>query len=138
MRQRHALSRLTSMNLLNEMFHIWYVGPFGTINGLRLGRTKEIQVRPHRSFFKGALDRNQCCMRTMRSFAGRTLDKPQGRAIQVSIDTDGELFTNHGAQSRAEKPFVVNVALQILGTMILMTIPLVGPNLPPRRALTQQ
>lgn len=40
----HELSRLNSLNLLNEIFHIWYLGPFGTINGLRLGRTLELQV----------------------------------------------------------------------------------------------
>lgn len=44
-RLEHELSRLNSLNLLNEVFHIWYLGPFGTINGLRLGRTMEIQVQ---------------------------------------------------------------------------------------------
>jgi beclin 1 len=48
----HELSRLNSLNLLNEVFHIWYLGPFGTINGLRLGRTMEIQVKCFGCFTK--------------------------------------------------------------------------------------
>ncbi|KAJ9459711.1 Beclin-1-like protein B [Diplonema papillatum] len=32
------LGRLANTNLLNEAFHIWYEGHFGTINKLRLGR----------------------------------------------------------------------------------------------------
>lgn len=30
---------LRKANVFNDAFHIWHDGPFGTINGLRLGRT---------------------------------------------------------------------------------------------------
>ena len=75
-RLEHELSRLSSLNLLNEVFHIWYLGPFGTINGLRLGRTMEIQVQLFEYFTKGALGGNKCCMWTMRSFTGCTFNEP--------------------------------------------------------------
>lgn len=32
------LERLKRTNIHNDAFHIWHDGPFGTINGLRLGR----------------------------------------------------------------------------------------------------
>eukprot|EP00033_Pygsuia_biforma_P002530 GCRY01002801.1.p1 GENE.GCRY01002801.1~~GCRY01002801.1.p1 ORF type:complete len:385 (-),score=113.53 GCRY01002801.1:28-1182(-) len=38
------LERLRATNVLNEVFNIAYDGPFGTINGLRLGRTSSIPV----------------------------------------------------------------------------------------------
>lgn len=34
-----TLRMLRASNVLNDAFHIWHDGPFGTINGLRLGRT---------------------------------------------------------------------------------------------------
>ena len=33
------LTRLKETNLLNSIFHIWFSGPFGCINGFRLGRS---------------------------------------------------------------------------------------------------
>lgn len=30
--------RIKSVNVLNDCFHVWYSGPFATINGFRLGR----------------------------------------------------------------------------------------------------
>ena len=38
------LTRLTSINIFNDMFFIWHDGPFGTISGLRLGRLSEVPV----------------------------------------------------------------------------------------------
>lgn len=35
---REQLDRLKKTNVLNDAFHIWHDGHFGTINGLRLGR----------------------------------------------------------------------------------------------------
>jgi beclin 1 len=32
------------MNVANDAFHIWHSGPFGTINGFRLGRLSVEQV----------------------------------------------------------------------------------------------
>jgi len=44
---KYSLRRLESIrqqHVLNECFHIWYEGPFGTINGLRLGRLPSVPV----------------------------------------------------------------------------------------------
>ena len=38
------LERLKRTNISNEAFHIWHEGPFGIINGFRLGRLPNIQV----------------------------------------------------------------------------------------------
>lgn len=38
------IARLSAINIVNEVFRIWYTGPFGTINGLRLGRTPSAPV----------------------------------------------------------------------------------------------
>lgn len=35
------------MNVANDAFHIWHAGPFGTINGFRLGRLSVEQVEWH-------------------------------------------------------------------------------------------
>lgn len=40
----YELTRLKRCYCFNDAFHIWYDGPFGTINGLRLGRLAVIQV----------------------------------------------------------------------------------------------
>ena len=40
------IARLSGINIINEVFRIWYTGPFGTINGLRLGRTPSVPVCP--------------------------------------------------------------------------------------------
>eukprot|EP01134_Creolimax_fragrantissima_P003767 CFRG3767T1 len=39
-----TLERLKRTNIYNDAFHIWADGQFGTINGLRMGRTIQIQV----------------------------------------------------------------------------------------------
>eukprot|EP00920_Eleutheroschizon_duboscqi_P041965 GHVT01100643.1.p1 GENE.GHVT01100643.1~~GHVT01100643.1.p1 ORF type:complete len:769 (+),score=192.40 GHVT01100643.1:1022-3328(+) len=39
--QLHFLQRL---NVTNDVFHIWQDGPFGTINGFRMGRLPEVPV----------------------------------------------------------------------------------------------
>ncbi|KAK9810947.1 hypothetical protein WJX73_000341 [Symbiochloris irregularis] len=39
------LDRLKQANIYNDVFHIWYDGPFGTISGFRLGRTSAQPVR---------------------------------------------------------------------------------------------
>ncbi|GBF96056.1 beclin [Raphidocelis subcapitata] len=38
------LALLKGTNVLNDVFRIWHDGPFGTINGCRLGRTPEVPV----------------------------------------------------------------------------------------------
>ncbi|KAL8585049.1 hypothetical protein ACOMHN_043685 [Nucella lapillus] len=38
------LNKLKQVNVFNSTFHIWHSGPFGTINGFRLGRLPNIQV----------------------------------------------------------------------------------------------
>ena len=38
------LDRLERTNIYNDVFHIWYDGPFGTISGFRLGRTSSHPV----------------------------------------------------------------------------------------------
>lgn len=38
------IERLKKCNVLNDAFHIWHDGPFGTINGFRLGRLPDIPV----------------------------------------------------------------------------------------------
>lgn len=38
------LGELSSINVLNDCFHIWHDGPFGTINGLRMGRLTTLPV----------------------------------------------------------------------------------------------
>jgi len=40
----HINNHLRKVNVLNDCFHIWHDGHFGTINGLRLGRFSECQV----------------------------------------------------------------------------------------------
>ncbi len=35
---------LQSTNALNDCFHIWFEGHFGTINGLRMGRLSSVPV----------------------------------------------------------------------------------------------
>ncbi len=40
----NELTRLKRCYCFNDSFHIWYDGPFGTINGLRLGRLTPIPV----------------------------------------------------------------------------------------------
>mmetsp|Transcript_18880 Transcript_18880/g.61589 ORF Transcript_18880/g.61589 Transcript_18880/m.61589 type:complete len:119 (-) Transcript_18880:586-942(-) len=37
-------SQLSTVNVLNDCFHIWHSGPFATINGFRLGRNHTTQV----------------------------------------------------------------------------------------------
>lgn len=39
-----ALATLRRTNVLSDIFRIWHVGPFGTIAGLRLGRTQDVPV----------------------------------------------------------------------------------------------
>ena len=43
-RTRTQLKRLNAANVHNDVFHIWYDGPFGTISGFRLGRTSACPV----------------------------------------------------------------------------------------------
>lgn len=43
-RARQHLEALRRTNVLNDVFKIWYDGPFGTISGFRLGRTPQLQV----------------------------------------------------------------------------------------------
>ncbi|XP_076821240.1 beclin-1-like [Clavelina lepadiformis] len=38
------LKKLRKTNVFNATFHIWHQGPFGTINGFRLGRLPGIQI----------------------------------------------------------------------------------------------
>lgn len=38
------LQMLSTSNVLNDAFHIWYDGPFGTISGFRMGRMPNIRV----------------------------------------------------------------------------------------------
>ncbi|CAM9228854.1 unnamed protein product, partial [Phaeothamnion confervicola] len=38
------LERLMSMQIVNDCFHIWHSGPFGTVNGFRVGRHSIHQV----------------------------------------------------------------------------------------------
>jgi beclin 1 len=38
------LERLKHSNVINDAFHIWHDGPFGTINGFRLGRIPDWPV----------------------------------------------------------------------------------------------
>ena len=38
------LDRLRKTNVFNDAFHIWFDGPFGTVNGFRLGRTPNAPV----------------------------------------------------------------------------------------------
>jgi beclin 1 len=41
---RYRLDELSKTNVYNDAFKIWHEGPFGTINGLRLGRLPSIMV----------------------------------------------------------------------------------------------
>jgi hypothetical protein len=36
------LERLRRTNVFNDAFHIWFDGPFGTVNGFRLGRLPSV------------------------------------------------------------------------------------------------
>ena len=38
------LDALKRTNIYNDVFHIWHDGPFGTINGFRMGKTGKVQV----------------------------------------------------------------------------------------------
>ena len=38
------LERLRRTNVFNDAFHIWFDGPFGTVNGFRLGRLSNVAV----------------------------------------------------------------------------------------------
>lgn len=38
------LERLRRTNVFNDAFHIWFDGPFGTVNGFRLGRLPSVAV----------------------------------------------------------------------------------------------
>ena len=38
------LDRLRKTNVFNDAFHIWFDGPFGTVNGFRLGRLPNAPV----------------------------------------------------------------------------------------------
>ena len=38
------LERLRRTNVFNDAFHIWFDGPFGTVNGFRLGRLPNVPV----------------------------------------------------------------------------------------------
>ena len=38
------LEQLQTSNILNDSFHIWYDGHFGTINGFRLGRLPSLPI----------------------------------------------------------------------------------------------
>ena len=51
------LEKLNKSNALTDTFKIWHEGPFGTINGLRLGRLPSQHVLV---FYLGRLGRNQC------------------------------------------------------------------------------
>eukprot|EP01062_Namystynia_karyoxenos_P065388 TRINITY_DN5897_c0_g1_i1.p1 TRINITY_DN5897_c0_g1~~TRINITY_DN5897_c0_g1_i1.p1 ORF type:complete len:475 (+),score=118.39 TRINITY_DN5897_c0_g1_i1:81-1427(+) len=44
---QHDLRILSQTNLLNEAFHMWYDGHYGTINNLRLGRMQSLPVEPN-------------------------------------------------------------------------------------------
>eukprot|EP01053_Blabericola_migrator_P008993 Blabericola_migrator_1__8992@NODE_478_length_8196_cov_107_510026_g372_i0_p2_GENE_NODE_478_length_8196_cov_107_510026_g372_i0NODE_478_length_8196_cov_107_510026_g372_i0_p2_ORF_typecomplete_len220_score37_93APG6/PF04111_12/9_2e10DUF2288/PF10052_9/0_027Glutaredoxin/PF00462_24/0_66Glutaredoxin/PF00462_24/3_6e02_NODE_478_length_8196_cov_107_510026_g372_i059476606 len=48
---RMEYARLSKINLLNYLFHIWQDGEFGTINQLRVGRLPEVQVTQSLFFF---------------------------------------------------------------------------------------
>jgi len=37
-RAANQLSRFMQINVLNDAFYVWFSGPFGTINGFRLGK----------------------------------------------------------------------------------------------------
>ena len=41
---RAQLASLESTNVYNDTFRIWHDGPFGTINGFRLGRLPNLHV----------------------------------------------------------------------------------------------
>jgi len=41
---RRELERLKATSVLDDVFDIWFAGPFGTINGLRLGRLPDTPV----------------------------------------------------------------------------------------------
>eukprot|EP00698_Gefionella_okellyi_P010923 TRINITY_DN2861_c0_g5_i1.p1 TRINITY_DN2861_c0_g5~~TRINITY_DN2861_c0_g5_i1.p1 ORF type:complete len:407 (-),score=84.73 TRINITY_DN2861_c0_g5_i1:49-1092(-) len=43
-RYTEQLNMLRATNVLNDTFHIWHDGPFGTINGLRLGKHPGVVV----------------------------------------------------------------------------------------------
>jgi hypothetical protein len=38
------LQQLMRMHVVNDAFHIWYSGPFVTINGFRVGRLTQLLV----------------------------------------------------------------------------------------------
>jgi beclin 1 len=38
------LERLRRTNVFNDAFHVWFDGPFGTVNGFRLGRLPNVAV----------------------------------------------------------------------------------------------
>eukprot|EP00123_Amoebidium_parasiticum_P015727 comp23119_c0_seq3/m.37239 comp23119_c0_seq3/g.37239 ORF comp23119_c0_seq3/g.37239 comp23119_c0_seq3/m.37239 type:complete len:319 (-) comp23119_c0_seq3:236-1192(-) len=47
LRYAHAseqLEKLKRTNILNDTFHIWFTGPFGTINNFRMGRLPDVPV----------------------------------------------------------------------------------------------
>jgi beclin 1 len=38
------LNQLKRTNVMNDAFYIWYDGPFGTINGFRLGKERRTSM----------------------------------------------------------------------------------------------
>mmetsp|Transcript_8240 Transcript_8240/g.24263 ORF Transcript_8240/g.24263 Transcript_8240/m.24263 type:complete len:290 (+) Transcript_8240:88-957(+) len=99
---KQELRRLKATSVLDDVFDIWFDGPFGTINGLRLGRLPSVQV--DWAEVNAALGHATLLLDTLASahhlrFPRHTLH-PMGSFSKVAhVDDPKNLFELHGTGS---------------------------------------
>eukprot|EP00930_Biecheleria_cincta_P085668 TRINITY_DN75044_c0_g1_i1.p1 TRINITY_DN75044_c0_g1~~TRINITY_DN75044_c0_g1_i1.p1 ORF type:complete len:423 (-),score=112.77 TRINITY_DN75044_c0_g1_i1:73-1341(-) len=96
------LQRLRRSNVLNEMFHISHEGPFGTINGFRLGRLPEQPVpweEVNAAWGQACLLLDALVKKCRLTTQYKLLPRGSYSAIQVGGDVF-ELYSSDGGLSR--------------------------------------
>ena len=122
-----ALQRLMHINVYNDSFHIWFSGPFATINGLRLGRLPFLDPVVEWSEINAALGHAALAVFSLATKLGefefgfqkftvlplgsasrvkRTDDADGSKAMDLFTDGNFGYFTGKGAFNKALTAFL--------------------------------
>ena len=92
------LERLRRTNVFNDAFHVWFDGPFGTVNGFRLGRLPNVAVEWDE--INAAWGMACLLLSTMSHAAGVTFEhytlKPLGSFSKVRENSKGVEYELYG------------------------------------------
>ena len=94
------LDRLRKTNVFNDAFHIWFDGPFGTVNGFRLGRTPNAPVEWDE--INAAWGMACLLLSTMARAAGLTFERTRPETARLVLESARNW--REGRRVRAVRP----------------------------------